>query len=408
MRARPLVAVGTLLVAACTGDSSHVSSCESLKDALDRCAGTPIARLDCGTVSDADLDRLKDLTTGDACAVAANAVPIDGDLESATCRVLGVGCAPAAVRAEASPVLRYPLVLVNGFDSSPLFRYEDRILAELRARGHDVHLATLTPYDAPRRRARELWARIQEITETTGKAKVNLVCHSLGGLDCRYLVSPSGLALDVDDASIASHVASITTVGTAHRGTRVADQVLGLLPDGDRGKMLNDFATLVGDWFSPSALAGDVHLRDALTALSVAEAAAFDASTPDADGVYVQSWAGVSYPFGDATASDDADARAACAPMKDTNPFASLTGHDYLALPLAPFVASASTTPDRAPNDGFVAVASAAWANFRGCIPADHMEQLGQKNLPDVNVRTGFDVTVFYAYVAGDLAARGF
>ena len=43
-----------------------------------------------------------------------------------------------------------------------------------------------------------------------------------------------------------------------------------------------------------------------------------------------------------------------------------------------------------------------------GCIPADHMEQLGQKNLPDVNVRTGLDMAAFYTNLAGDLAAKGF
>jgi hypothetical protein len=36
------------------------------------------------------------------------------------------------------------------------------------------------------------------------------------------------------------------------------------------------------------------------------------------------------------------------------------------------------------------------------------MEQLGQHDLPDVNVRTGFDVARFYADLAADLAGRGF
>ena len=60
-----------------------------------------------------------------------------------------------------------------------------------------------------------------------------------------------------------------------------------------------------------------------------------------------------------------------------------------------------------APNDGLTAVASARWGRFRGCVPADHMEQLGQYDLPDVNVRTGFDVAWFYAAVAADLAEQG-
>ena len=47
------------------------------------------------------------------------------------------------------------------------------------------------------------------------------------------------------------------------------------------------------------------------------------------------------------------------------------------------------------------------WGNFRGCIPVDHAEQLGQRDLPDANVRNGFDIAYFYADVAADLARRG-
>ena len=87
--------------------------------------------------------------------------------------------------------------------------------------------------------------------------------------------------------------------------------------------------------------------------------------------------------------------------------------HDWMALPLIPLtdVVGRHSSEDGdvlVPNDGLAAVDSARWGNFRGCVPADHMEQLGQKNLPDVNVQNGFDVARFYANVAGDLAARGF
>jgi triacylglycerol lipase len=60
------------------------------------------------------------------------------------------------------------------------------------------------------------------------------------------------------------------------------------------------------------------------------------------------------------------------------------------------------------PNDGLTPVRSARWGNFRGCVPADHMEQLGARNLPDVNVRNGFDVARFYANVAQELSEMGF
>jgi triacylglycerol lipase len=386
-----------LLLAGCL--PTEADRCAELKDELSGCVGTRVARLDCSTLSDADIEQLTSLTQGSSCELLMSAAPLDGDLLSATCRMLGVGCAiPVTPEPRRAPT-RFPLVLVNGIDTSPLFRYSDRILEVMTDRGgHSVHLAVLTPYEPPTRRAPELWRRIQEVREQTGAAKVNLICHSLGGLDCRYLVSPGGLGADTGERGIAGSVASITTLGTAHRGTRAAEVLLGLTPDGDQGQAINDFASLVGDWFSERALREDVHLREALHALTPSQASAFNAEISDAPGIYYQSWAGYSRPFGDATAEQDARLTELCGP--DGLP--GFGKHDYLALTLIPF----SDLTDQ-PNDGLITVESAKWGDFRGCIPADHMEQLGQRNLPDANVQNGLDIARFYANVAADLAERG-
>jgi triacylglycerol lipase len=300
---------------------------------------------------------------------------------------------------------------VNGIDTSPLFRWSDRIMDKMIATGgHDVHLATLTPYQPPRVRAPELWKRIEEVRRETGAARVNLICHSLGGLDCRYLASPNGLGLDLGGADLASAVASITTVGTAHRGTRVADVALGLSPNADSSRLVDDLAGVLGDWFGAEALEHDVDLRGALRALSTAEAPAFNAEIDDAPGVYYQSWAGYSRPFGAATPAHDALLRELCATDEDDG-LPGFSKHDYMALVLVPFADVAGRMVDGGdvePNDGLTPVRSARWGTFRGCIPADHMEQLGARNLPDVNVRNGFDVARFYTNVAQDLAERGF
>ena len=78
-----------------------------------------------------------------------------------------------------------------------------------------------------------------------------------------------------------------------------------------------------------------------------------------------------------------------------------------MALPLVPFTSTVGGSAGE-PNDGLSSVESARWAHFRGCIPADHMEQLGERNIPDVNVENGFDVARFYTNIAGDLSKRGF
>jgi triacylglycerol lipase len=409
------------LVPACAPTEAREDRCTRVQAQLDACAGTPFARLDCSATSTADLDHLDDLSQGIACQALQGVAPTDGDPMSAACRLLGIGCVASLTPAPKHSPARYPVVLVNGIDTSPLFRYSPRIVSMMRdAGGHRVFLATLTPYETPQVRTPELWKRIAEVRAETGAAKVNLVCHSLGGLDCRYLVSPNGLAADLGVApeTMASAVASITTIGTAHRGTRVADVLLGLAPDGDRGQMVNDFATLAGDAFSASRIDGDVHVRAALRTLTVAAAPAFNASITDADGVVYQSWAGYSRPFGTATAAHDAQLGALCATADGSSGLPLAAKHDFMALALVPFASVAGAvsndlsaangpTADIVPNDGLATVASAKWGTFKGCIPADHMEQLGQHSLPDVNVRTGFDVARFYANVAGDLAEQG-
>jgi len=414
--ATTILVVGALAFAAsCSREEPRVARCERVKMQLDSCAGTQLGHLDCNVVSPADLDALDDLSQGITCQALQGVAPIDGDPLSATCRLLGVGCVAAVTPAPAHAPTRFPVVLVNGIDTSPLFRYSERIVSVMRDDGgHDVHLATLTPYEPPRVRAPELWKRIEEIRQQTGAPKVNLICHSLGGLDCRYLVSPNGLAADLGVArdTMAAAVASITTVGTAHRGTRIADIALGLTPDGEAGKVLDDLATLAGDAWGPRPIDGHVHARDALRALSVANAPAFNAEIVDAEGVEYQSWAGYSRPFGVSDAEHDERLAIECVTADGASSLPTMGAHDYMALPLVPFADVVGASGDRdhpvvEPHDGLTTVASAKWGVFRGCIPADHVEQLGQKSLPDVNVRTGFDIARFYANVAGELAERG-
>src|SRR5439155_6766729 len=59
-------------------------------------------------------------------------------------------------------------------------------------------------------RAAELAAAVRSVDAK----RVNLVAHSLGGLDARYAISKLGLH---------DRVASLVTLGTPHRGTPVAD-----------------------------------------------------------------------------------------------------------------------------------------------------------------------------------------
>jgi hypothetical protein len=173
---------------------------------------------------------------------------------------------------------------------------------------------------------------------------------------------------------------------------------------------VNAFASFAGEFWGASAL-DDANVKASLQSLSVQNAAASNAEVVDADGVYYQSWAGFSRPFGQTTPAHDRALAEVCKTSDGDPGVAPFGTVDYLSLALVPLAEIAGKEPgaeEVAPNDGLATVASAKWGNFRGCIAADHQEQLGQRNIPDVNVRSGFDVARFYTNVAGDLATRGF
>src|SRR5262245_6237851 len=167
---------------------------------------------------------------------------------------------------------RYPIVLAHGFDASPTNRWAFNGVAEaLRADGHRVHVAMVPPYDSPEVRAASLAKHVDEALGEFGVERVNIVAHSMGGLDSRVLASPDGLAYG-------DRVASVTTISSPHRGTAVADTALALLPE-SADDAINALASAWG--LTYNELAGDSHVRAAMEALAEANADAFAAAYPD-------------------------------------------------------------------------------------------------------------------------------
>ncbi len=67
-------------------------------------------------------------------------------------------------------------------------------------------------------RAEQLKARVNEALSITGADRVNIIAHSMGGLDARHMIVDKGMG---------EKVASLTTIGTPHLGTILADHLLG-------------------------------------------------------------------------------------------------------------------------------------------------------------------------------------
>jgi len=112
---------------------------------------------------------------------------------------------------------RYPLVLVHGIgfkDNIIIKPYWGRIPENLQKNGAAVYLANVDGLGTIENNAVQLKKIILEIVETTNCEKVNIIAHSKGGIDTRYMISK----LDME-----KHVASASLIASPNRGTVWAD-----------------------------------------------------------------------------------------------------------------------------------------------------------------------------------------
>jgi triacylglycerol lipase len=297
--------------------------------------------------------------------------------------VAGVGPPPPEPEGSAA---QYPLVLVHGFmDKGGAFI---GLESALRADGHIVERVSVPPLARVAVRAEHLGAQVDAVLAEHGVAKVNLIGHSMGGLDSRYLVAHLGYG---------DRVASVTTIATPHRGSPVADAVLGLT-DADSAWvqwLMDKVVGLVEGGFEDGDY--DEDLVGALEDLSTDGTAQFNAQTPDVDGVFYQSWAGVSSPV--ARWQDGVEAE--CGDVLADDPYFWGFGNDRMSAQLIPLSYVTGGL-----NDGVVTVRSASWGRMRGCIPADHLDQVKDAGGP--LWITGYDAARFLRNIAFGLSKRGY
>jgi triacylglycerol lipase len=236
---------------------------------------------------------------------------------------------------------RYPVVLAHGlmgFDEirlgSARHDYFRGVSVRLEREGCIVHRCRVARTASVAERAAELAAFVREV----GARRVNLVAHSMGGLDARYAVSRLGL-----DRS----VASLTTIGTPHLGTPLAD-----------------VAAASAIWAALDRLGLNV---EAFRDLTTAQMAAFNEAVPDARGVLYASVVG------------------APPRRRDVTP---------LLVPSWLWLARAAGA-----NDGMVPAASQAWGDVVREIEADHFAQIGWSRR--------FDAAELYAELLRELRGRG-
>jgi triacylglycerol lipase len=131
---------------------------------------------------------------------------------------------------------RHPIVLAHGYlgfgslaKKALSGRYFRGVREFLESLGCDVHVLVVPATASVAVRAEALARQVQALRAE----RVNIIAHSMGGLDARYAISKLGLS---------SRVASLITVGTPHRGTPIAD-LLGLSAREMLGEGLRDLTT---------------------------------------------------------------------------------------------------------------------------------------------------------------------
>lgn len=249
--------------------------------------------------------------------------------------------------------LKYPIVLVHGLGGKASYgpvEYFYGLTKMLRDAGNQVLVPALTPFHTMEFRARQLK---EQIEAAIPEGKVNLIGHSFGGLDARFLAANYGFT---------ERVASVTTIGTPNRGTVIGDIALGLVPE------------------------STLHAVDLLISPSKNSCRAYAQITTK--------YCNETLPL--------------VAPLMPEVAYFSATSRIFkasfaTALPLF-WLPNKIIQRYEGENDGFVSVHSAKWGNHICTYDGDHYAQIGQF----LGRSRGLDYLRFYADIISHLKTEGF
>lgn len=148
----------------------------------------------------------------------------------------------------------FPIVLAHGIARFDLLResfvslldiadkvpdrlhYFRGIRSHLTAQGFSVFHSSVDFAGSVAQRAEGLKADVEAALKSTGRQKVHLIAHSMGGLDARRMIVDLGMD---------ERVCSLTTIGTPHKGSSFADWGLAHKDEED-AKRFRDLTDLDG------------------------------------------------------------------------------------------------------------------------------------------------------------------
>ena len=274
---------------------------------------------------------------------------------------------------------KYPILLLHGVAAKSEVlgaHYFGRLPKALKSKGYEVFDGNHLAWGSFDQNANILYEDINYKTEELGYEKVNIISHSKGGLDARYMLwkySPVG---------ISNRVASLTTLNTPHRGSVTADSLFAVVPDSLHWipvMITNVIAAFQGEWNTDSlAVYQSMRTED----MAFLNAIIGDPSEGCAYEVYCQSYSSI-------VTESIAD--------KFSQTLAWL--NKQLGKPV---------------NDGLVAGEHSQFGHFRGLVKPDQGDSISHLGIIDRGRiishggTPGFDPISFYHDILLDLEEKGF
>lgn len=269
--------------------------------------------------------------------------------------------------------LKYPILMVHGmgFRDGKFIGYWGRIPKILEENGAKIYYGGQDSNGSIESNARQLETALNKALADSGAEKVNIIAHSKGGLEARYLISTMGYE---------DKVASLTTVSTPHNGSVTVDKLIKHTRPAVR------FGCRAADlWFR---ILGDKNpdTYGAVKAFETSSAELFNKNNPDSGKVYYQSYACVMKK-----------------PVSDV-----FMSWSWLVV-----------NHFEGENDGLLSPAATKWTNFRGVRSGSGGR--GISHCDEVDMRRHrfssrkaeeahdvSDITELYLEIAEDLRLRGF
>jgi len=268
--------------------------------------------------------------------------------------------------------LKYPLLMVHGmgFRDRKHLCYWGRVPQILESRGARIFYGNQDAVGSVEGNAAIIAKSLDAALEITGASKVNILAHSKGGLEARYLVNHG----------YRNKIASITTIDTPHHGSNAVDFLMKT-----PGFIVKAAAKGTDIWMK---LLGDKNpdCYKCFDLFTTGTADRFNCDNPTPDDIYCQSYA-----------------------FKCNGAFSD------------PFFCITYPVVKRfdGDNDGLVSVSSAAWGNFKGVHTSPSKRGISHADVVDIRrMRITArepeaedevsDIVVFYVDLIKELKQMGY